>query len=173
MKQKLTSVRDYVWSRFWLRDALSSGIFFCLLLGLDFTFRYFYRGTGMTSCVSPIPCIFTLAWAVMLTALVRLLPQLGQRIAMGVTGTLFSVLYLTHALLMKAKGTFFSFSILIFAGDGFKFLDASYLQIRKHRLYPLLLFLLMPQKEKVKTCENRCIKHEYKYTAGSGCILRC
>lgn len=131
MKQKLTSVRDYVWSRFWLRDALSSGIFFCLLLGLDFTFRYFYRGTGMTSCVSPIPCIFTLAWAVMLTALVRLLPQLGQRIAMGVTGTLFSVLYLTHALLMKAKGTFFSFSILIFAGDGFKFLDASYLQIRK------------------------------------------
>ena len=33
MKQKLTSVRDYVWSRFWLRDALSSGIFFCLLLG--------------------------------------------------------------------------------------------------------------------------------------------
>ena len=32
MKQKLTSVRDYVWSRFWLRDALSSGIFFCLLL---------------------------------------------------------------------------------------------------------------------------------------------
>jgi len=131
LKQKFLDVKNYVWSSVRLRDALSSGLFFCLLLGLDFSFRFFYRGTGMTQPLSPIPCIFTLAWAVMLTAFVRLLPQLGQRIATGVIGTLFSILYLTHALLMKAKGTFFSFSVLIFAGDGFKFIDSSYLQIRK------------------------------------------
>ena len=141
MKDKILKYKNYIKSAFWLRDALSSGLFFLLLVALDFSFRYIYRGIGLTDPFSPIPCIFTVAWAVMLTALVRLLGQRGERIAIGVLGTFFSILFLTNALLLKAKGTFFSFSILIFAGDGFKFVDASYLQIRK--LVWILFFLAL------------------------------
>lgn len=131
MKEKLLAMKKYIETQNWLRGTLSSGLLFCTLVGLDGTLRYIYSEIGITSFLSPIPWIFTLSWAVLLTAAVRLLPQLGQRIATGIVGGVFSLLYLTHALLLRAKGVFFSFSILIFAGDGFKFIDASYLQVRK------------------------------------------
>lgn len=131
MKEKLLRCKNYIWSHHRLRGLLSSLCLFLTLVGLDGSLRFIYRGIGRTSVLSPIPWIFTVAWAVMLTALVRLLPQRGQRIATGILGGTATVLYLTHALLYRAKNTFFSFSILIFAGDGFKFLDASYLQVRK------------------------------------------
>lgn len=131
MKEKFLKIKDLVWTNSRLREFLSSGLFFCLLVGLDVLLRMLYQGAAVTRFLSPIPWSFTLSWALLLTALVRLLPQRGQRIAMGVLGSAFSLLFLTHALLARAKGTFFSFSILIFAGDGFKFLDPSYLQVRK------------------------------------------
>ncbi len=130
-KEKFLKIKDLVWTNSRLREFLSSGLFFCLLVGLDVLLRMLYQGAAVTRFLSPIPWSFTLSWALLLTALVRLLPQRGQRIAMGVLGSAFSLLFLTHALLARAKGTFFSFSILIFAGDGFKFLDPSYLQVRK------------------------------------------
>ena len=121
MKEKFLKIKDLVWTNSRLREFLSSGLFFCLLVGLDVLLRMLYQGAAVTRFLSPIPWSFTLSWALLLTALVRLLPQRGQRIAMGVLGSAFSLLFLTHALLARAKGTFFSFSILIFAGDGFKF----------------------------------------------------
>ena len=85
----------------------------------------------MTPPDSDIPWTFTLAWAFLITSLVRLFPARGQKAAMGIFGALFQVLYLTNALLFRARGTFFSFSALIFAADGFRFLDPSYLRVRK------------------------------------------
>ena len=131
MKESLIRIKAALWVRLRLRDALSSLAFFCVLVGLDGGFRWIYQGVGITSVMSPIPWIFTLAWAVGLTFLIRLLPQLPQRLAISGLGVLASILYLVNALMFQAKGNFFSFSTLIFAADGFKFLDASYLRVRK------------------------------------------
>jgi phosphoglycerol transferase MdoB-like AlkP superfamily enzyme len=131
LKRKLLELKDKLWAKNWLRDLLSSGIFFCMMVGLDGGLRFIYQGTGITLFHSVIPWIFTLAWAFLITFLVRLFPSRGQKAAMGIFGALFQVLYLTNALLFRARGTFFSFSALIFAADGFRFLDPSYLQVRK------------------------------------------
>ena len=134
MKEKILQYIEPLRSRYRLRDCLSSGVFLCTLVGLDWWLRWIYLEVGITtpaSYHSAAPWVFTIAWALLLTALVRLLPARGQRAAIRVLGYLFCALYITHALLHRAKGTFFSFSILIFAADGFKFLDPSYLQVRK------------------------------------------
>ena len=134
MKEKILRYIEPLRSRYRLRDCLSSGVFLCTLVGLDWWLRWIYLEVGITtpaSYHSAAPWVFTIAWALLLTALVRLLPARGQRAAIRVLGYLFCALYITHALLHRAKGTFFSFSILIFAADGFKFLDPSYLQVRK------------------------------------------
>ena len=131
MKEKLLNIKKALWDRPWLRDVLSCALFFCTLVGLDGSLRFIHRNIGVTSVLSGIPWVFTLAWAALLTALPRLLPARGQKAAMGVVGGVFTILFLTNAILFKAKGSFFSWSILIFATDGFKFLDPSYLAVRK------------------------------------------
>lgn len=128
---KKTAFITELWSSCRLRDILSSLAFFCTMAGLDGGLRVMHRGAGITSCLSPVPWIFTLAWAALLTFLVRLLPRRGTQVSMGILGALANLLYLVNALMFRAKGNFFSFSSLIFAADGFKFLDASYLQVRK------------------------------------------
>lgn len=131
MKKKLFELKDYLWDRPWLRDVLSCAVFFCTLVGLDASLRFIHRNVGVTGFFSGIPWVFTLAWSALLTALPRLLPAKGQKAAMGVVGGVFTALFLTNAILHRAKGNFFSWSILIFATDGFKFLDPSYLAVRK------------------------------------------
>lgn len=127
MRRILTFVRE----RRWLRGLLSSAVFFCMLTALDASLRWIYRDVGLTGFSAAVPWIFTIAWAGLLTFFIRLLPQLLQRIAVCITGAAFSVLYLVNAAMYVAKGNFFSFSALIFAADGFKFLDSSYVQVRK------------------------------------------
>ena len=129
--------KTYIRANGRLRDALSSAVFFCMLVGLDGGLRVVYRGVGITSVRSPIPWIFTLCWAALLTVLVRLLPRRGRRAAIGVLGGLFCLLFLTHAVLYKAKGTFFSFSTLMFAGDGLQFVEPAYFRLR------ILVWLLL------------------------------
>lgn len=113
----------------WLRDVLSSTAFFCAMVELDAGLRWIHQDSSITSFFSVVPWVFTLAWALMVTFLIRLLPPTLQRIAIGVLGGLFHILYLVNCLMFQAKANFFSFSSLIFAADGFKFLDASYLQV--------------------------------------------
>ena len=130
MKEKLARLRAFPDVHRRLADILGSLTFFCVLVGLDGGLRLMFPGAGITSAFSSIPWVFTLAWAVMLSFLVRLLPPPAQRVATAVLGALASILFLVNALMLRAKGNFFSFSSLIFAGDGFKFLDASYLRVR-------------------------------------------
>ena len=127
INKKLAALRDC----FWLRDILSSAVFFCVMVGLDVGVRWIYRGNSITYFFALVPWVSTLSWALMVTSLLRLLPQIPQRIAIGMLGGLFNLLYLVNCLMFQAKANFFSFSSLIFAADGFKFLDASYIQVRK------------------------------------------
>lgn len=113
------------------REIISAALFFAELLLLDVSLRVIHRGTGVTSVRALIPWVFTLAWCVMLTALVQLLPRRPRQVAMTVVGAVFDILFLVNAVMRHVKGNFFSFSSLIYTGDGFKFLDASYLQVRK------------------------------------------
>lgn len=110
---------------------LSTLLFGLMLLMLDVGLRYMYEGCGITAWTSVVPLTFTLAWVVGLTAATHLLPRLARRIACGVTGGLYLILFLVHAVMGYAKSTFFSFSTLIFAADGLKFLDPEYFRVRK------------------------------------------
>lgn len=115
--------------RVWLRDILSSLAFFLMMLVLDCVLRSVHDGIALTKAADAVPWIFTLIWAVGLTVLIRVLPRLARRIAIGVLGAFFNLLFITNALMYRAKGNFFSFSSLIFAGDGFKFISTEYLQV--------------------------------------------
>lgn len=125
--KKLASLKDCLR----LRDILSSAVFFCMMVGLDVGVRWIYRGNSITYFFALVPWVFTLSWALMVTFFLRLLPQLPQRIAIGILGGFFNLLYLVNCLMFQAKANFFSFSAMIFAADGFRFLDASYIQVRK------------------------------------------
>lgn len=134
MKEKLLRWKDRFWACHWLREILSAACLFCVLFVLDWGLRWMYKFAGVSgvrSYYSGVPWVFSAAWALLLTSLVRLLPRRGRKIATGIVGGLACALFLTHTLLYQAKGAFFSFSSLIFAGDGFKFIDASYFQVRK------------------------------------------
>ena len=128
-----------------LRDLLSSLLFFALLLLLDYGLRSIHEGTGITPSDSEISKNFTLPWAILLTFLTRMLPGRIRKVGLGLTGGLYILLFLVNAMMMRAKGSFFSFSAMIFAGDGFKFLEASYLQVRKMVwiIFFFTLFLLV------------------------------
>ena len=97
---------------------------------LDVGFRYAYRDFGATPYYHYIPLIFSLCWCAVFCAVVSLLPRPGKRIFLIVSFILFSFLTLVHAALAGIFHRFFSFSSMMFAGDGAAFLDSSYLQIR-------------------------------------------
>lgn len=116
--------------------------FFSLVL-LDFSFRFFYQFAGDTELFALKPTLFTLGWALLLTALISLLPRLGKRIAMMALILLFSVLTLVHGVLFHLTGSMFSFSDLNFAGDGAKFFSWTYLNLRKAFLLCLFASVLL------------------------------
>lgn len=101
------------------------------MLLLDAGLRVLHRGTGITSVRSPIPWIFTLSWCILLSAVLQLLPHRPRQAVMTAAGAVFHLLFLTNVVMRRAKGNFFSFSSLMYAGDGLKFLDISYLRVRK------------------------------------------
>ncbi len=120
-----------LWEDQRLRRFVSPVLFFFDLVLADAGLRFLHLGTGVTRFLDPVPWIFTLAWAAMLTGAVLWLPRRGRQAAMGLLGGMSTLLFLVHVMMKRAKGNFFSFSALMYAGDGLKFLDASYLQVRK------------------------------------------
>lgn len=131
-----------IWRSERLRLFLSPILLFLDLLLLDGSLRLIHNGTGITGVKSVIPWGFTICWCLTLTALLQLLPRRPRQAATAVVGGLFHVLFLTHAIMRRAKGNFFSFSSLMYAADGFKFLDASYLQVRK-LIWIVLVFSIL------------------------------
>lgn len=120
---------------------VSLPLFFLALVFLDYAIRLVYRFLGVTRLLSWKPMVFTLCWALLLTALVSLLPKLGRRIAMGALGLLFALLAVAHGVMYNVFGHFFSFSDMNFAGDGAEFFDWAYLRLPKKYYFLIAVFL--------------------------------
>lgn len=116
----------------------------CLsLVVLDLAIRSVYGFLGDTGLLDWRPCLFTLLWTLLFTALISLLPKWGRRGAMLALELLFVILCVTHGTLYNVTGRLFTFSDMSFAGDGAKFFSWSYLRMRKLYLLLLLLSVLM------------------------------
>ena len=135
MKQVLQKMKQLHW--------LSLPLCFCSLVFLDYSFRLFYRFLGNTALLSKKPMVFTLCWALLLTALISLLPKRGRRAAMMLVICFFALLVIVHGAMYNIFGHLFSFADMNFAGDGAKFFSWSYLHLRKALLFCVLGSILL------------------------------
>ena len=97
---------------------------------LDFSLRLFYGAMSNVSLWSWQPLVFTLLWSGVMTAIAALLPRTGRRIFLLVTFVPFALLCIAHCVLYQLTGTCFSFADLAYAGDGARFISASYFRLR-------------------------------------------
>ena len=115
------------------------------LILLDLGFRWacrFAQTVGLRNILRLMP--FTILWAALLTAVAALLPRRARRIYMILIAVLSSALCIVHGIYINMFRKFFSFSDMVFAGDGAAFADLSYLVIRRALLvWILLCFALM------------------------------
>lgn len=124
----------------WLHLLLFYAGLVLLDLGLRWTCR-FAQTVGLRNVLRLMP--FTFLWALLLTALAALLPRTPRRIYMAVTGILAAALCVVHGVYINMFRKFFSFSDMVFAGDGAAFADLSYLVIRRALLLWILLCLAL------------------------------
>lgn len=123
---------------------LSLPLFFLALAFLDYAFRWIYAFTGATQLLSLKPMCFTLGWALLVTALVSLLPRrLPRRIGMLVLGGFFAFLVVLNAVMFNIFGHFFSFADMNFAGDGAKFFSWTYFHLPKKLILCIVLYLAL------------------------------
>lgn len=103
---------------------------FCSLFGNAVWFQWMYADHTYRRWTA-ISLALILGWSLALTAVAAVLPRLGKRVYMGILGAAFFTLTVVHGVYYNMFRKFFSFSDMAFAGDGFAFLDPSYLVIRK------------------------------------------
>ena len=103
---------------------------FCSLLGNALWFQWMYADHTYRRWTA-ISLALILGWSLLFTGIAALLPRLVKRIYMGVLGAAFFILTIVHGVYYNMFRKFFSFGDMAFAGDGFAFLDSSYLVIRK------------------------------------------
>ena len=110
---------------------------------LDFSLRLFYGSMSDVSLWAWQPLVFTLLWSGTMTAIAALLPRTGRRIFLLVTFVPFALLTIAHCVLYQLTGTCFSFADLAYAGDGARFISASYFRLRKGEWFSLAVCLAM------------------------------
>ena len=103
---------------------------FCSLLGNALWFQWMYADHTYRRWTA-ISLALILGWSLLFTGIAALLPRLAKRIYLGILGAAFFALTIVHGVYYNMFRKFFSFGDMAFAGDGFAFLDASYLVIRK------------------------------------------
>lgn len=123
-----------------VRSLLYLPLCFCSLFGNALWFHYLYSPHPTRRWLL-IFLLLTFAWSVLLTAIPALLPRLGKRIYMGVLGGLFFILTFVHCVYHNMFRKFFSFVDMAFAGDGFAFLEPSYLIVSPWAILCSLLCL--------------------------------
>lgn len=123
-----------------LRSLLYLPLCFASLFGNALWFRFLYSPHTSRRWLL-IFLLLTFAWSVLLTAIPALLPRLGKRIYMGVLGGLFFILTFVHGVYFNMFRKFFSFVDMAFAGDGFAFLEPSYLIVSPWAIVCSLLCL--------------------------------
>jgi phosphoglycerol transferase MdoB-like AlkP superfamily enzyme len=119
-------------------------LFYAGIVLLDLGFRWccrFAQTVGLRNILRLMP--FTFLWALLLTAVAALLPGMARRVYMALVGVLASVLCIVHGVYINMFRKFFSFSDMVFAGDGAAFADLSYLVIRRALLAWILLCLAL------------------------------
>ena len=89
------------------------------------------------------PLVFTLLWSGAMTAIAALLPRTGRRIFLLVTFVPLALLTIAHCVLYQLTGTCFSFADLAYAGDGARFISASYFRLRKGEWFSLAVCLAL------------------------------
>jgi len=130
-----------VWGRRKELGFLSLPLFFTALIFMDYALRFVYSFTGSVRLLAKFPFLFTGGWALLITALISLLPKLGRRIAMGAVGGLVGFLAFLHAVMFNIFGHFFSFHDMNFAGDGLEAFSWAYLKLPKKYLLCIGIFL--------------------------------
>ena len=103
---------------------------FVSLMGNALWFQWMYADHTYRRWTA-ISLALILGWSLLFTGIAALLPRLVKRIYMGVLGAAFFILTIVHGVYYNMFRKFFSFGDMAFAGDGFAFLDSSYLVIRK------------------------------------------
>ena len=103
---------------------------FCSLLGNALWFQWMYADHTYRRWTA-ISLALILGWSLLFTGIAALLPRLAKRIYLGILGAAFFILTIVHGVYYNMFRKFFSFGDMAFAGDGFAFLDSSYLVIRK------------------------------------------
>ncbi len=130
--------------------------------------RWFYWMYAADRRWGAIPLLLDLGWSLLLTAAAAALPRRGKRIYLGLLGAVLFLLTLVHGIYVNMFRRFFSFSDLAYAGDGFAFLDSSYLMVRKLAVLLGLLclalmvgaILLAPREEAPRSrliCSLACL----------------
>ena len=139
---------------------------FCSLLGNALWFQWMYADHTYRRWTA-ISLALILGWSLLFTGIAALLPRLAKRIYLGVLGAAFFILTIVHGVYYNMFRKFFSFGDMAFAGDGFAFLDSSYLVIRKLAILLgllclglMVLAILLVPKER----EGR----RFRLIAGSG-----
>lgn len=110
---------------------------------LDFSLRLFYGSMSNVSLWAWQPLVFTLLWSGTMTAIAALLPRTGRRIFLLVTFVPFVLLAITNCVLYQLTGTCFSFADLAYAGDGARFISASYFRLSKGEWFSLAVCMAM------------------------------
>ncbi len=164
MKNIMTAMQKNRWVAY-----AGFAVYAFALIFLDFSFRYFYEHISPTGVMENDANRFTVLWAVLVTALLALLPRLARRIGMLIVGVLYGVLTLVHAGMQSALGTFFSFSSLQFAGEGAAFFSWEYIRLRKLFLLCLLVYLLLIVFAAAVTPKYK--KGFYKFVVGGAVVL--
>lgn len=140
MKQRMQRFRRRQEESLWLRCAWMPLCLFSLLLTGGWFWLMYTGGNYPRRWILPA-ALFTFGWSLGLTALGALLPRIARRCYLAVLGLALFALTLTHGIYFNMFRKFFSFSDMAFAGDGFAFLDSSYLVVRKLSLLLGLLAL--------------------------------
>ena len=140
MKLKMQTFRRRQEESLWLRLCWMPLCLLSLLLTGGWFWLMYTGGSYPRRWLIPA-ALFTLGWSLGLTALGALLPRIARRCYLAVLGLALFLLTLTHGIYFNMFRKFFSFSDMAFAGDGFAFLDSSYLVVRKLSLLLGLLSL--------------------------------
>ena len=74
---------------------------------------------------------FTTAWAFLLCGILLLLPVVIRRIGIVVLISFFALMNLVHAIMSNLFGSYFTFSDLLYTGEGIAFFSFTYLNARK------------------------------------------
>ena len=130
MKLKMQTFRRRQEENLWLRLCWLPLCFLSLLLSGGWFWLMYTGGNYPRRWLIPA-ALFTFGWSLALTALGALLPRIARRCYLVVLGLAVFLLTLTHGIYFNMFRKFFSFSDMAFAGDGFAFLDSSYLVVRK------------------------------------------